>query len=93
MFVIFRKVILFILFMSFVVSGTDGTVRGRVLNLKGEPLPGAQVFIQELGIGTMADIDGNYLLLNIQVGTYDVTVAMIGYFHLYLPLYQFLILG
>jgi hypothetical protein len=49
--------------MSFVVSGTDGTVRGRVLNLKGEPLPGAQVFIQELGIGTMADIDGNNLSL------------------------------
>ena len=61
----FRKVIFFILLMSFIFPGTDGTIRGRVLNLKGEPLPGAQVFIQELGIGTIADIDGNYLILNI----------------------------
>ena len=74
-----RKIIYSILLISFVSAGTDGTIRGRVLNIKGEPLPGAQIFIQELGIGTIADVDGNYLLLNIQVGTYDVTVAMIGY--------------
>ena len=74
-----RKIIYFILLISFVIAGTDGTIRGRVLNIKGESLPGAQIFIQELGIGSIADIDGNYLLLNIQVGTYDVTVAMIGY--------------
>ena len=39
----------------------------------------AQVFIEELGIGAVADMDGNYILLNIPVGTYDVTVAMISY--------------
>ena len=57
--------IIFMLLCSFVFSGTDGTIRGRVLNLKGEPLPGAQVFIQDLGIGTIADLEGNCFLLNI----------------------------
>ena len=51
--------------LSFIAAGTDGTIRGRVLNLKGEPLPGAQIFIQELGIGTIADLEGNYFLLEL----------------------------
>ena len=62
---IVRKIIFCVLMLSFMLPGTDGTIRGRVLNLKGEPLPGAQVFIQELGIGTIADLEGNYFLLNI----------------------------
>ena len=74
-----KKYIIYLFLFSILIPGTDGTVRGRVLNMKGEPLPGAQVFIQELGIGTIADIEGNYFLLNVNVGQYDVTVAMIGY--------------
>ena len=74
-----KKIIFYLFLFSILIPGTDGTVRGRVLNMKGEPLPGAQVFIQELGIGTIADIEGNYFLLNVNVGKYDVTVAMIGY--------------
>ena len=35
---IIKKIILYILLSSFIFSGTDGTIRGRVLNLKGEPL-------------------------------------------------------
>ena len=47
--------------------------------MDGEPLPGAQVYIAELGEGTMTDVDGNYILLNLEVGTYDITVSMIGF--------------
>ena len=74
-----KKIIFYLFLFSILLPGTDGTIRGRVLNMKGEPLPGAQIFIQELGIGTIADIEGNYFLLNVNVGQYDVTVAMIGY--------------
>ena len=69
----------FIFFVSLSIAGTDGTVRGKVLDVEGESLPGAQVYIAELGVGTMTDIDGNYILLNLEVGTYDVTVSMIGF--------------
>ena len=61
-----KKIIFYLFLFSILIPGTDGTVRGRVLNMKGEPLPGAQVFIQELGIGTIADIEGNYFLLNVE---------------------------
>ena len=74
-----KKIIFYLFLFSILIPGTDGTIRGRVLNMKGEPLPGAQIFIQELGIGTIADIEGNYFLLNVNVGQYDITVAMIGY--------------
>ncbi|MBT7377583.1 MAG: TonB-dependent receptor plug domain-containing protein [Candidatus Marinimicrobia bacterium] len=68
-----------IFFISYSMAGTDGTVRGKVLNVEGESLPGAQVYIADLGVGTMTDVDGNYILLNLEVGTYDVTVSMIGF--------------
>ena len=60
-----RKIAFGILLISFIVAGTDGTIRGRIVNIKGESLPGAQIFIQDLGIGTIADLEGNYILLNI----------------------------
>ena len=60
-------------------AGTDGTIRGQITDIDGEPLPGAQVFIEEMSLGAVADINGNYLILNIPIGTYDVTVMMMGY--------------
>ena len=60
-------------------AGTDGTIRGQITDIDGEPLPGAQVFIEEMSLGAVADINGNYLILNIPIGTYDITVMMMGY--------------
>ena len=60
-------------------SGTEGTIRGAVRNVEGEPLIGAQVYIEELGLGAVADLDGNYIILNIPVGTYNVKASMISY--------------
>ncbi|NQU66320.1 MAG: von Willebrand factor type A domain-containing protein [Candidatus Marinimicrobia bacterium] len=54
-------------------------IRGRVTDFKNNPLTGAQVFIECISVGTMCDRDGNYIILNVPVGTYDVEVAMIGY--------------
>ena len=65
--------------LSLVLAGTDGTVRGKVTDTDGNPLPGAQIFIKELQLGAIAGSDGSYILLNIPVGTYAVTVSMMGY--------------
>ncbi|SVD51764.1 uncharacterized protein METZ01_LOCUS404618, partial [marine metagenome] len=59
--------------IAFLYSGTDGTIRGKVLNMEGEALIGAQIYIESLGLGAVADIDGNYIILNIPVGSYDLT--------------------
>ena len=71
--------LLFVLIGSMIFGGTDGQLRGNITNMEGEPLIGAQIFIKELGIGAVADIDGNYILLNIPVDSYDITVTMISY--------------
>ena len=76
---ILKKIILCVLLISFAITGTDGTIRGKVTDIEGEPLPGAMILIEELGIGTMSDLEGNYILLNVQVGTYDITVSMLSY--------------
>ncbi len=76
--IIFNYIVITAIF-SLSFAGTDGTIRGAVRDVNGDPLPGVQVFIEELGQGATTDIDGNYIILNIQVGTYDVTSRMIGY--------------
>ena len=73
------KIIYISLLLSIVCGGTDGTIRGQIMDNEGEPVIGSQIVIKELGIGTMADLDGNYLLLNVPIGTYEVTIQMIGY--------------
>ena len=64
---------------SIIFAGTEGQIRGRVSNIDGESLVGAQVYIEELGIGAVADPGGNYIIINIPVGEYDVTATMISY--------------
>ena len=57
----FSYAILFILSSSIIFGGTDGQLRGKITNIEGEALIGAQIFIAELGIGAVADINGNYI--------------------------------
>ena len=72
-------VIFTVFYVDLVSAGTDGTIRGRVTDEASMGLPGATIYIPEIGSGTAADPEGNYIILNIPVGTYDVVVQMIGY--------------
>ena len=76
---LFRLLYLVNLLWINLFAGTDGTIRGKIIDERGEPLIGAQIFIPDLGIGTMADEDGNYILLNVEVGDFDVHISMIGF--------------
>ena len=70
---------IFLCFTTSILIGTDGTIRGQVMDVYGEPLPGVQIFIEDLSQGAVTDLDGNYIILNVQVGTYDIKTSMIGY--------------
>ena len=61
----------FSIMVSFILAGTDGTIRGKVTDAEGKPLPGANIYIPDAGIGAAADADGNYIILNIPVGDYE----------------------
>ena len=68
-----------VLLISLAFAGTDGTIRGKVTDIEGSPLPGANIYVPDVGVGAAADMDGNYIILNIPVGEYDVVVQMMGY--------------
>lgn len=61
------------------VFAQDGTLSGTVTDGQtGDPLPGATVQVQELGIGSATDIDGNFEF-DVPAGEHVVSVSFIGY--------------
>lgn len=61
-------------------AGTVGKIRGKVIDAEtGEPLAGVDVYIAVLGLGSAADTEGDYFILNVPPGEYDVEASMIGY--------------
>ncbi|GAB5535978.1 MAG: VWA domain-containing protein [Rubricoccaceae bacterium] len=61
-------------------SAQTGTLAGRVLDAAAnEGLPGANVIIQGTQLGAATDIDGNYRIIGVPVGTYTVVASYAGY--------------
>jgi outer membrane cobalamin receptor len=75
---------LFLLMMissaSVVLAGTTGKIAGTVTDVNtGEPLIGATVTIVGTKLGAKTDLDGNYAILNVPPGVYEVRVSYVGY--------------
>ncbi len=75
----FKNIIIILFLVTMVFAGTDGTIRGKVTDVDGVAMPGANIVIPDLGVGAATDMNGNYTILNIQVGHYDVSAQMMGY--------------
>jgi TonB-dependent SusC/RagA subfamily outer membrane receptor len=59
---------------------SQGTVLGTITDQKsGEPLAGANILIEGLGIGTTSEIDGSFEVANVSEGIQSVVVSYIGY--------------
>ena len=63
---------------------TDGTVRGKIVDMDtNEPLVDVNVFVLnssgDVVTGNVTDDDGDYVILNIRVGTYDLRCEYVGY--------------
>ena len=74
------KVFFFILLLVLsTMTAMAGNIKGTVLDKQTkEPLIGATIQITGTALGVVADIDGNYTL-NVNDGTYTITVRYIGY--------------
>ena len=71
-------VLLMLLFsVSSIVAQT--TISGNVKDQNGEPLLGVTVMLKGTSQGTATDFDGNYVLKNIENGTYTVVAEFLGY--------------
>ena len=57
-----------------------GTINGRVLDqATQQPLPGANLALLELKVGTTSDSTGRFIIPRVPVGNYRIAVSLIGY--------------
>ena len=81
----FRKLSTYVLFLLLgtplaVMAQGTGTLDGRVTDAAdGQGLPGANVVIEGTSLGAATDLDGNYRIIGVPTGQYDVTARFIGY--------------
>src|SRR5690554_2318083 len=64
---------------------TSNSVRGKVFDNNGQPLPGANVVVEGTTIGTVTDLDGNYSI-TIPNNSSQLTFSFIGYDSKTLPI-------
>ena len=76
------KITLVTLFVAFNFSflfAQEGVVRGTITDENGIYVPGASVMIEELKKGTVTNFDGEFTLLDIPEGIYELSVKYLGY--------------
>ncbi|MFK7846091.1 MAG: TonB-dependent receptor [Rhodothermales bacterium] len=65
---------------TLVFAQSNGKLSGRVTDgSTGDGLPGANVILQGTNIGATTDLDGNYVIIGIPVGTYAVQTSFVGF--------------
>ncbi|TES93176.1 MAG: TonB-dependent receptor [Candidatus Cloacimonadota bacterium] len=76
----FVTALLLIFSISIAFAGVTGKISGRITDAStGEPLPGVNVVIDGTSMGGAANVNGQYFILNVPVGTFSLTATMIGY--------------
>lgn len=69
-----------LLFPTLAIAQNTGKLSGRVIDAStGEPLPGANVFLEGTTLGTSTVVDGQYTIFEIPPGTYTVVASFVGY--------------
>jgi hypothetical protein len=73
--------LVFLLISTAVFAQTGvGKLSGKVIDADTkEPLIGANIILLNTNLGAATDIEGNYFILNITPGTYEVKVSYVGY--------------
>jgi len=61
-------------------SQTQNSISGKVVDARsGMPLPGVNIQIQRSSMGTSSDLEGNYQINDLPVGSFTLTFSMMGY--------------
>ncbi len=81
---LFKIGIILISVLTVVTSSADAQNRSRITGTvkdakSGENLVGVNVVVQGTSLGAATDINGQYFIVNVPVGTYNLKVSMIGY--------------
>ena len=63
-----------------VVQAESSKIRGKVTDINsGDPLPGANIIIKGTALGASANMDGEFVISNLESGKQTVVVSYIGY--------------
>ena len=75
--------VILVLFSVQLYAQTSGVLKGQVKDNNGEPVPQANVVLQLDGnntqFGTSTDEYGEYIIINISPGIYDLLISAVGY--------------
>lgn len=80
--IIQKSVLFFVLAITLpsISFGQSAILKGKVVDIKNnEGIPFANVFIQNTTIGTTTDVEGNFELINLEAGLYNLEASFIGY--------------
>ena len=80
----FSKISLFtftiLLLATIAYAGTTGKIMGKIIDGETkDPLPMANVTIVGTTLGASSDVNGNFIIMQIPPGTYDLRASMIGF--------------
>ncbi|MGB1374997.1 MAG: carboxypeptidase regulatory-like domain-containing protein, partial [Rhodothermales bacterium] len=65
---------------ALVLAQNTGKISGVVTDADtGDSIPGAQVVVVGTTLGAITDVDGNYFIIGVPVGAYDVQTRFVGY--------------
>lgn len=77
---VLRTFVVSICILTFLFAGQTGKIAGRVTDLQtGDPLIGCNVIVEGTPYGASTDVNGEYFVINLTPGTYDLRFSMIGY--------------
>ncbi len=73
-------VLLLLAMPALAFAQNSGKLAGRIVDSDtGDGLPGATVVIEGTSFGTATDLDGNYFIIGVPVGTYNVLASFVGF--------------
>ncbi len=72
-------IILFAMISSLTYGGTTGKIAGRVTDKNGEPLIGCNIILMGTSLGAATNLSGEYFIVNVPPGNYNLKAIMIGY--------------
>ncbi len=75
-----KKILLLSLLAGiFALGGAQNNITGKISDTNNFPLTGATIYFPELNKGTIADINGNYVLQNLPAGNHKLQISYVGY--------------
>ncbi len=76
----YKTIVLLLVLPVFLSAGTTGKISGRVVDEKGNPLPGCNIIVEGSAyLGASAGADGYYVIIGVPPGEYTLRASMIGY--------------